>query len=154
MRYQDISETGLKALQKQLEDHKSEYSSLRDRLVELRQLKDVEDFDLIDETLRLNFLDKEIERVKDTIAHSKVLPAALKDGTVQIGSVVRLQPFDRGGSEMSCVLVSSVEADPLEGKISDRSPLGTALLGKMKDAIIKVAGPRKIFSYRIVGVDS
>jgi transcription elongation factor GreA len=153
MRYQYISENGLQTLHNQLDEYQNERKSLRDKLVELRQVKDAEDFDLIDETLRLNFLEKEVERVKDAIAHTKVLPEAPKDGTVQLGSVVRLKPLDEE-SEMSCVLVSSIEADPLEGKISDKSPLGTALLGKVKNAIIKVAGPRKIFSYRIVGVDS
>jgi transcription elongation factor GreA len=152
-RYQYVSEDGLKALQSQLDTYKDECSELRAKLVELRQVKDVEDFDMIDDTTRLNFLEKEIERVKDMIAHSKLLPDIPKDGTVQIGSVVRLQPFG-ADSEMSCMLVSSLEANPLEGKISDKSPLGTAILGKMKDAIVKVAGPHKMFSYRIVGVDS
>jgi transcription elongation factor GreA len=152
-RYQYVSEGGLKAMQDQLDTYKNECSSLRARLIELRQVKDVEDFDMIDDTTRLNFLEKEVERVKDMIAHSKLLPDAPKDGTVQIGSVVRLQPFG-ADTEMSCVLVSSLEANPLEGKISDKSPLGIALLGKMKDAIIRVAGPHKKFSYRIVGVDS
>ncbi|HSE60831.1 MAG TPA: GreA/GreB family elongation factor [Candidatus Saccharimonadales bacterium] len=153
--YHYVSESGLKALSEQLDAYKNETRELRAKLVELRQSKDVEDFDLIDDTIRLNFLDKEIERTKDMIAHAKLWSELPADGTVQIGSVVRLQPEGVvAHGEMSCMLVSSLEANPDEGKISDKSPLGIALLGKMKNAIVKVTGPRKSFSYRIVGVDS
>lgn len=150
--YHYVSESGLKALNEQLEAYKSETKELRAKLVELRQIKDVEDFDLIDDTIRLNFLDKEIERTKSMLQHAKLISELPADGTVQIGSVVRLQSEGADG-EMSCMLVSSFEANPDEGKISDKSPLGIALLGKVKNAIVKVTGPRKSFSYRIVGVD-
>jgi transcription elongation factor GreA len=152
-RFHYVSEAGLQALHEQLEALKNEASALRAKLVELRQVKDVEDFDLIDDVLRLAFLEKETARIKDMIAHCKLLDTSSADGTVQIGSVVRLKPANADDAEMSCVLVSSLEANPAEGKISDKSPLGLAILGKMKDAIVKVTGPHKSFSYRIVGVE-
>jgi transcription elongation factor GreA len=152
-RFQYVSHAGLQALRNKLESIRSEARDLRSKLVELRQIKDVEDFDMIDDTLRLAFYEKEVERLETMIAHCKLLDSVTSDGTVQLGTVVRLQPSDADDQEISCVLVSSLEADPLEGKISDKSPLGTALLGKMKDAIVKVAGPHRSYSYKILGVE-
>jgi transcription elongation factor GreA len=152
-RFHYVSRAGLQALRNKLESIKSEAHELRTRLVELRQVKDVEDFDLIDDTLRLAFYEKEVERMQDMLAHCKLLDSVTADGTVRIGTVVRLKPSDADDQEISCVLVSSLEANPLEGKISDKSPLGLALLGKMKDAIVKVTGPHKSYSYKILGIE-
>lgn len=146
-----VSKDGLRTLQARLLALQEEYSDLRSKLTELRQIKDADDFDLVEDTMRLEFLEKEIARVKHVIAHSKIVKADPATGAVQLGSKVRLE---QNGRMIECVVVSALEADPSEGKISNVSPLGQALLGKMINALVEVVAPRAKLSYKIVGIDS
>lgn len=147
-----VSREGLRALRQQLEVFQREYAELRSKLAELRQIKDAEDFDLVEDTMRLDFLDKEIARVKQVLARCRVLKKSRGGrATVRLGSKVRLQ---QDGREIECMVVSALEADPSEGKISDESPLGRALLGKMIHALVEVVAPRARLSYRIVDIES
>ena len=52
---------------------------------------------------------------------------AVDTGVVSLGSTVRLR-FGDSDSEVVYSLVGSNEADPLEGKISDQSPIGAAMI--------------------------
>jgi transcription elongation factor GreA len=146
-----VSKDGLRTLQARLLALEEEYSGLRSTLTDLRQVKDAEDFDLVEDTMRLDFLEKEIIRIKNIIAHSKVVHIDPATGAVQLGSKVRLE---QNGKMLECMVVSALEADPSEGKISNESPLGRALLGKMLNALVEVVAPRAKVSYKIVGIDS
>jgi transcription elongation factor GreA len=47
------------------------------------------------------------------------------------------------------VIVGSTEADPLEGKVSNESPLGAALMGQKKGAVVVVPAPKGSITYEI-----
>ena len=64
---------------------------------------------------------------------------AMPGDVVGIGSHVVV--VDEDGDEDEYVLVSSSEADPMAGKISDESPIGAALLGQRVGAVVSVALP-------------
>src|SRR5262245_35173905 len=68
----------------------------------------------------------ELERL---LAHAQVLesPNANGNGRVGLGSTVIVD--DARGRSHTYRVVSSVETDPSQGKISDASPIGKALLG-------------------------
>lgn len=148
--FQYISEEGLAALKQQLQAFEKDYRELRGKLAEMRQVKDAEDYDLVEDTMRLAFLEKEISRLQFMIRNCRILEQVPEGGTVQLGSRVRLESE---GSEIYCTVVCSLEADPSEGKISDQSPLGRALLGKMVNALVEVVAPHKSILYRIVGIE-
>lgn len=67
---------------------------------------------------------------------------------VNLGSQVVLLSDD--GNEMNFHIVGSLEADPLENKISDESPIGSALLGtkKGKEVAIKLPAGEKTFKVK------
>jgi transcription elongation factor GreA len=146
-----VSQSAYHVLNNRLQQYKKEYAELCIKLSELRELKDADEYDMTQENVRLAFLEKEIAILKDEVAHSKIMNAKPKSNLVQLGSVVYLLASD-GITRLKCMVVSPIEADPLLGKISDKSPLGQALLGKMKDELIRVLGPRKDFSYRILDI--
>ena len=50
-------------------------------------------------------------------------------------------------------IVSSIEADPMNGKISDDSPLGAALLGHQAGETVEVEAPIGILNYKILSVE-
>lgn len=143
-----VSSNGLTVLREQLATHQKEYNELRAKLIELRQLKDAEEYDLVDDTLRVAYLEQKIQQLQYTIAHCKVCDVA-DASHVQLGSKVRLE---HEGGQMECVLVSALEADPSQGRISDQSPLGRALLGKVMNALVEVTAPHRKMFYRIISI--
>ena len=50
-------------------------------------------------------------------------------------------------------IVSSIEADPMNGKISDDSPLGSAVLGKTVGQTVEVEAPIGMLQYKILKVE-
>ncbi|MFA5131986.1 MAG: transcription elongation factor GreA [Candidatus Paceibacterota bacterium] len=71
-------------------------------------------------------------------------------GVIHVGSTVTvLKKGDK--AEKTFALVGSEEADSISGKISNESPLGSALLGKKKGDTITVTTPKGDVSYTIKG---
>ena len=66
---------------------------------------------------------------------------------VRLGSTVEVET-DRGGIR-KYQLVSTVEANPTTGKLSDQSPVGHALLGKAEGEKVEVTTPGGVVMYTI-----
>lgn len=73
-----------------------------------------------------------------------------KGDKVSHGSTVALK--SSGGKEKTFTVVGTVEADPLNGKISDESPIGKALLGKKKGDDVEIVSPAETTVYKIVSI--
>jgi len=69
---------------------------------------------------------------------------------VAMGSEVTVKT---GGNKKTYTIVSFNEADPLNGKISNESPLGLSFLGKKKGASVNVEKPKGVVEYKIIKID-
>ena len=69
---------------------------------------------------------------------------------VSIGSTVTIKYKD--GKEVTYHLVGSNEVDPLHGKISDRSPIGTAIIGHKKGDKVSVETPNGSMSITVLEI--
>jgi len=67
-----------------------------------------------------------ILEIEDILLHAKLIKAG-KKSKVDMGSTVTL---DGNGKTSTYTLVGAVEANPLEGKVSNESPIGKAIFGK------------------------
>lgn len=96
------------------------------------------------------FLEGEIQELENKIRNSDIIKAGSSD-MVQMGSkvVVKDIEFDE---EDTFMIVGSTEADPDEGKISNESPLGAALLGQKVGATVDVHAPAGVIRYQIVEI--
>ena len=68
---------------------------------------------------------------------------------VNVGNTVALKT---DGKTVTYTIVGPVEADPLEGKISNESPIGQALLGKKVGDTVEIKTPRGAVAYEIVSI--
>ncbi|MDD2585680.1 MAG: transcription elongation factor GreA [Syntrophomonadaceae bacterium] len=76
----------------------------------------------------------------------------IRTDVVSLGSKVTLQEM-KSGRQVFVTLVSSVESKLKDGKISDESPVGKAVIGKKVDTVVKVEAPAGIIQYKIIKVE-
>ena len=83
-----------------------------------------------------------IDELREMIANAKVVDESqIDESKVSVGSVVVLYNVERA-KEFTYHIVGSYETDPENGKISDSSPIGSALLGSRAGDEVVVAGIR------------
>jgi len=98
------------------------------------------------------FLEGEIQELEAKIRNSDIIKAG-KGDIVQMGSSVLVKDLELEDEEPETfMIVGSTEADPDEGKISNESPLGAALLGKTVGTTVDVHAPAGIIKYEIVEI--
>jgi transcription elongation factor GreA len=85
------------------------------------------------------FVEGRIAELEQLLAHAEILEGGSKDGRVSLGSTVVVE--DQRGKARTFRVVSSVETDPAEGKVSDASPIGKALLGASAGDKVTVKAP-------------
>ncbi|MGM9653370.1 MAG: transcription elongation factor GreA [Eubacteriales bacterium] len=75
----------------------------------------------------------------------------IKADVVNLGSVVKVYDCDLE-EEVEYSIVGSNEANPLQGRISDQSPIGSAMLGAKVGEEVVVAAPAGEYKLRILEV--
>ena len=84
-----------------------------------------------------------IAELREMIANAKVIEESqIDESKVSVGSIVKVYNETRG-MEATYHIVGSYETDPRNGKISDSSPIGIALLGAKAGAKVTVLGVRE-----------
>jgi len=95
-------------------------------------------------------LEGRISEIEHILMNSDIIKKPKGDSKVQIGSNVVLKSAD--GNKLEFQVVGTVEADPLNGKISDESPIGRALLGKKVGDKVEVNKNSDV-EYKIAKID-
>lgn len=90
-----------------------------------------------------------IAEIENILQNVEIIKKPKGDSKVQLGSTVKLKA---GGKTKEFQVVGTVEADPLNGKISDESPIGQALLGKKEGDSVEIVTPAEKTSYKIVDI--
>lgn len=96
-------------------------------------------------------LEGEISELEIKLRNSEIIKAAASTGKVVIGSTVTIRDVELEEIQ-SYMIVGSTEADPDNNKISDESPLGTAILGKSAGAVVQVHAPAGIIEFELLDV--
>lgn len=90
-----------------------------------------------------------IAEIENILMNVKIIKAPKSDSKVQLGSKVTLKG---GGKTKEFQVVGTVEADPLNGKISDESPIGQALMGKKEGEDVEIVTPAETMTYKIADI--
>ncbi len=141
-----ITDSGRKELEKELEELKSRRGEIAEKIAEARSFGDLSEnaeYDAAREEQGL--LETRVIEIEDILQHASIIKAA--DTTVVgLGSAVELKNSDR---TVTYTVVGPVEADPMEGKISDESPIGQALMGKKVGDEVTISTPKGEIVYTI-----
>ncbi|MBM3142452.1 MAG: transcription elongation factor GreA [Chloroflexi bacterium] len=94
-------------------------------------------------------LEARIRKLESTLKMATLVDEQQAGGReITFGDTVVLRDL-ASGEQVSYTLVDASEANPIEGKISVVSPMGQALLGRMKGQNVEVKAPAGVLHYRI-----
>ena len=93
-----------------------------------------------------------IAELEELIKNAEIIDeSAIKDDVVNLGSTVVAYDYDME-EEVEYYIVGTNEADPLNGRISDRSPIGGAMIGKTVGDEFIVSTPGGEIKFKIIRV--
>ena len=95
--------------------------------------------------------EKQIAELEDKLAGVRILDKNISKDEVLIGAKVKLMDMDTR-EELEYTLVSELEADYDQGKISVTSPVGAGLLGHKKNEIAEIKIPAGSLKYKIIEI--
>lgn len=148
-----LTKAGLAELKKELEDLTGvKRPKLVDRLSNARSQGDLsENSDYQSAREELEFLDGRIDELSEVIKNAKVVSVGAGNGhSVNVGTKVTVKV---NGKETIFNIVGEWEADPMNKKISDSSPLGVALVGKKVGEKAEVEAPAGKLTYEILAIE-
>ncbi len=96
------------------------------------------------------FVEGRILMLENTVKNATVIESPAMPGTVEMGDKVLIQNQD--GKIEQFTIVGSAEASPVEGKISNESPVGKALLGKKIGDEVEVKTPAGLLKLLVMDV--
>lgn len=98
------------------------------------------------------FMEQEIKEIAEKLRNAEIIDESNLDSkTVSIGSIVKLQDMELD-EKVEIKIVGSSEADIMDNKISNESPIGQALIGKKKGAVVDVNTPSGVLKYKIISI--
>ena len=144
-----ITNEGKKELEQELEHLKGRRGDIADKIAEARDYGDLSEnaeYDAARE--EQGVLETRIAEIEDILQNAEIISGG-KKGEVGLGSTVELKTDSK---TMKYTVVGPVEADPLEGKISNESPIGEALMGKKVGETVVIKTPKGKIEYEVVAI--
>ena len=97
------------------------------------------------------FVEGRIQELEILLANARVIEDGGHRDTVQVGAKVTIQ--EEGGDPELYTIVGPAEANPREGRISNESPLGRALLDHRAGDTVRVEAPGGSFTVQVTKVE-
>lgn len=95
--------------------------------------------------------EKQIAELEDKLARVRILDKDISADQVLIGAIVKLRDMHTD-EQLEYTLVSELEADYAQGKISVTSPVGQGLLGHKENEIVEIKIPAGVLKYKIIKI--
>jgi transcription elongation factor GreA len=112
------------------------------RIKEAREFGDIaENSEYDDAKNEQALLEQRIAQLEDRLRRSSVVEGRASSDAVSLGVRVHVKD-QKSGESRKFDIVGSAEANPVESKLSNESPLGSALMGRKKGEIVTVETPR------------
>lgn len=151
-----LTYAGLKALEDELENLKVvKRKEVAGKIKEAREQGDLSEnaeYDAAKDEQR--DIETQIAELEEILKNAEVVQDNNTDkDAIKMESVVKLHDVEYD-EDIEYVIVGSSEADSLNNKISNESPLGAAMLGKKVGDTVKVEAPAGVIEYKIISVQN
>lgn len=146
-----ISRAGLEDLKKELAELLEERKEITADIKEAREFGDLsENAEYQEAKNKQSFIEGRIAEIEAMMKVAKVIDDNNRtNGRVALGSKVKVEV---NGQTKDFVITGSNESNPAEGKISNESPIGRALMGQKKGDVVDITTPDGVRKYHIVDV--
>ena len=146
-----ISAEGLKKLEAELEELRTvKRQEVADRIHAAMEFGDYSENSELEQAKNDQaFLEGRILTLEQMVKNAVVIDETGHHDQVEVGSKVKL---DMDGEHVEYVIVGSAEAAPAEGRISNESPVGKALLGHKKGDVVSVNVPKGAIPVKVLAV--
>jgi len=146
-----LTQSGVDELKQEHKKLLAERGPVAERIKEARELGDLsENAEYQSAREEQDRLEAKISELEHILQNVRVIKIAKNNGKVRLGSAVKLK--NGHGKTEHFQIVGTIEADPLNGKISDESPIGQALLGKTKNENVEIKLGDKTTTYKVVDI--
>ncbi len=146
-----LTKQGVGELQAELEELIAQRAIIADRIKTAREFGDLSEnmeYSAARQDQERN--ETRISEIEHILQNVEVIKDPKSNGLVMLGSTVKLRTED--GKTKEFQVVGTVEADPLNGKISDESPIGRALMGKKNGDEVEIKTPVETALYKIAHI--
>lgn len=141
-----LTAAGRKDLEAELDNLKGRRGTIADKIAAARDYGDLSENAEYDAARdEQGLVETRIAEIEDILLNAEELKTGSSD-KVSLGGTVTLKSDSK---EVEYTLVGPVEANPLEGKISDESPIGQALLGKKVGDKVSITTPKGTIEYTV-----
>ena len=156
----DVKETlltaeGLKKLEEELAYYKSvrriEVSERIKTAIEYGDISENSEYD--DAKNQQSFVEGRIKELEQQIRTAEIIDSGKKGrkSRVDVGMTVTIEALEDHVEE-TVKIVGSTESDPFEGKISNESPVGRALMGAKAGDIVEAEAPSGVVKYKVIKI--
>lgn len=148
-KHYQITAEGKTELETELAELKARRGEVAEKISEARDFGDLSEnaeYDSAREEQGL--LETRIAEIEDILTNAEIIKPT-KKSTIGLGSKVELKV---GAKKVQYIIVGPVEADPLDGKVSNESPIGMALYGKKVDDKVVISTPKGDTTYTVVSI--
>jgi len=148
-----LTRAGLKKLEEELEHLRTvRRAQVAERLHNAQEDGElIENAEYEDAKNEQAFVEGRILTLEAMLSNAVIIKDNGPEGVVALGNKITVK--EDGGRPEVYMLVGAAEASPKEGRISNESPLGRALLGRRVGDEVKVNAPAGTLSFRIVSID-
>lgn len=144
-----LTQTGIDELKAELANLVSQRPAGAERIKYARELGDLsENAEYQTAREEQDRLETRISEVNHILKNVQTIKKPKSNGEVKLGSTVKL----KDGVTQTFQVVGTIEADPLNGKVSDESPIGKALLGKKVGDKLELKTPTETAIYKIISI--
>ncbi|HEV3156726.1 MAG TPA: transcription elongation factor GreA [Candidatus Baltobacteraceae bacterium] len=151
-----LTQEGLQKLEQELDDLKNVHRrEVNERIRQAKEFGDIsENAEYEDAKQEQAFVEGRILKVEAMIRNARVIDETdIVVDEVHLGASVKIKEIE-SGKLYEFTIVGSMEADPVNHRLSNESPLGFALMGRKKGDTVEVHAPRGPVSYKIEWISS
>jgi len=151
-----LTKEGLVKLENELDELKTVHRrDVNERIRQAKEFGDIsENAEYEDAKQEQAFVEGRILKVETMIRNARIIDESEYDHSeVHLGASVKVKEIKTGLTH-EFTIVGSTEADPVNGRLSNESPLGSKLVGKKKGETVEVTTPRGNTSYKIESIGS